>query len=75
MSIVGRSGIAFAVESDYSGALERRQMIVDPKTGDLLAEETVLLRGAAHLEAKPGTLIGYAIYVASGTTERLERRP
>ncbi|MDQ3889134.1 MAG: CU044_5270 family protein [Actinomycetota bacterium] len=69
----GRAGVALAIESDYSGALERHQMIVDPDTGDLLAEETVLLRGAAHLQAKPGTVIGYAVYLAVAATNGIRR--
>ncbi len=72
---VGRIGVAVAVSSDYSGALERRQMIIDPRTGDLLAEEAVLLRGAKFVQAEPGTVIGYTVYLDSGITEAVDARP
>jgi hypothetical protein len=63
------------VTSDYSGALERYELVFDPRTSELLAEREVLLERAKFLDAKPGTVVGYAVYLEAATTSSIHKRP
>lgn len=69
----GRRGVAVAVTSDYSGARTRKELIFDPETSDLLAEQEVLLERVQWLDADPPAVIGYAVYLESGTVDSTMR--
>jgi hypothetical protein len=50
---LGRAGVAVAFRRDVRGDSEQR-LVVDPSTGRLLAEETVLIRPGTAREPEPG---------------------
>jgi hypothetical protein len=68
----GRRGVAVAHTNSRNH--ERYELIFDPKTSALLAEQTVELDGNFfHYPA--GTVTGYATYVSTGVVNRLGARP
>lgn len=71
----GRRGIAVARTSDDAGFLERIELIFDPDTSELLAEREVLLERVDWIDAEPGTVIGYAVYLNSGIVDSTSERP
>jgi len=68
----GRRGIAIAVRDDSNE--ERLQLIVDPKSGDLLAEQEVVLAGNPF-GYPAGTVIGSATYVETALVAGKRARP
>lgn len=71
----GRNGTAVARTSDDAGFLERNELVFDPDTSELLAERQVLLEPVDWLDAEPGTVIGYAVYLNSGVVDSTSERP
>jgi hypothetical protein len=71
----GRPGIAVARTSDDAGFLERNELVFDPDTSELLAEREVLLERVDWIDADPGTVIGYAVYLNSGVVDSTSERP
>jgi hypothetical protein len=71
----GRKGIAVARTSDDSGYSERDELVFDPETSEMLAERQVLLERVDWLDAEPGTVIGYAVYLESGIVDSTSERP
>jgi hypothetical protein len=71
----GRRGTAVARTSDDAGFLERNELVFDPETSELLAERQVLLERVDWIDAEPGTVIGYAVYVKSGIVDSTSERP
>jgi hypothetical protein len=71
----GRKGVAVARTSDDAGFLERNELIFDPHTSELLAERQFLLERVDWIDAEPGTLIGYAVYLESGIVDSTSERP
>jgi len=71
----GRRGTAVARTSDDAGFLERNELVFDPETSELLAERQVLLKRVEWIDAEPGTVIGYAVYVKSGVVDSTSERP
>ena len=68
----GRHGVAVAYSSSVDH--ERQELIFDPKTSVLLAEQYVVLDGNSFGYPE-GTVIGYSTYVSSGVVSRLGARP
>jgi len=69
---VGRSGVAIAVLTDDATA--RLQLVVDPGSGRLLAEEEVVLEGNAF--AYPaGTVIAHTTYTHVELVDGVDARP
>jgi len=71
----GRPGIAVGMETDHSGALERREMIFDPESYEFLGEQETLLERADWLDAEPPVRIGYAAYLEWGYVDSVRERP
>lgn len=71
----GRRAVAVAVESDYSGALTRTELVFDPETSEMFAEREILLERVEWLDAEPPTVIGTVVYVSSGIVESTDDRP
>jgi hypothetical protein len=71
----GRRGVAVARTSDDAGFLERNELIFDPETSELLAERQVLLERVDWIDADPGSVIGYAVYLDSGVVDSTSERP
>jgi hypothetical protein len=71
----GRRGVAVAVESDYSGALTRQELIFDPETSEMWAERQVLLEEATWVDVQPPAVIGYAVYLEAGVVDSTQDRP
>lgn len=59
----GRRGVALGIATDYWGGLIRRQLVFDPRTWELLAEEEVVVEATDGIPA--GTVIGYNTYLES----------
>lgn len=72
---VGREGIAVGRESDDGGYLERIELIFDPDTSELLAERQLLLEEVDWVDAEPGTVIGWAVYLDNGVTNSVDEKP
>lgn len=66
---LGREGIAFSLESDYSGLPTRYTLIVDPKNGRFLAGEEMLTTTAGKLNVPIPSVIGYTAYRNSTHTD------
>jgi hypothetical protein len=50
-------------------------LVFDPETSELLAERQVLLERVNWIDAEPGTVIGYAVYLNSGVVDATSDRP
>ncbi|MFY4721586.1 CU044_5270 family protein [Streptomyces sp. LaBMicrA B280] len=64
----GRSGEAFSLTGRFGGLPNKRTLVFDPRTGDLLASEEQLLDDAGKLNARPRSVIQYSTF---RTAERL----
>lgn len=77
----GRLGVAISAPAGYGGRGgglnedARRRLIIDPATGNVLAEETVLMRPVAWLDGKPGDITGSITILEQGWVDSLEQRP
>lgn len=71
----GREGIALVRESDDANYLHRVELVIDPDTSELLAEQDTLLERVDWLDAEPGTIIGYAVYLETGIVDSVNERP
>jgi hypothetical protein len=69
----GRNGVAVAMSDELDGV--RQEIVFDPETSELLAERQVLLRRVGWVDAEPGTAIGWATYLVSGTVDSTSARP
>jgi hypothetical protein len=68
----GRPGVAVAMDNDVNR--DRSTLVLDPKTGALLAEEDVVLAGNA-MGYPAGTRIGSATYLVQGIVDSDTARP
>ena len=66
----GRKGVAFSLDSDYSGLPTRYTLIIDPDTGKLLASEDTLTTRAGALNVPIPAVISYNIYLDANYTDR-----
>jgi hypothetical protein len=71
----GRKGIALIRESNDAGYLHRVELVIDPDTSELLAEQDTLLDRVEWLDAEPGAHIGYAVYLETGIVDSVNERP
>ncbi|WP_327231166.1 CU044_5270 family protein [Streptomyces murinus] len=65
----GRSGEAFSLTGRFGGLPNKRTLVFDPQTGDLLASEEQLLKDAGKLNVRPYSVIQYSTFL---TAERLQ---
>lgn len=74
---LGRGGIGFKSPGGYGdeAVWTSRLLIVDPRSGDVLAEQTVLERRVDWIDAAPGKVIGEIVYVEQGWVDSPEERP
>jgi hypothetical protein len=68
---LGRRGVALDAPVGYAHGAEETRLIIDPRTGDVLAMQTVLLRDADWVDAAPGAVIGQTVYVRWGWADEL----
>lgn len=61
----GRSGTAFALDSNHGGLPNRRMLIVDPHTGRVLASEEMLTTTAGMLNVPIPSVISYETYLVA----------
>jgi hypothetical protein len=61
----GRTGEAFSLTGRFGGLPNKRTLIFDPRTGNLLADEEQILDNAGKLNVKPYSVIGYMTFVKS----------
>lgn len=69
---VGRQGVAFSVDSDYSGLPTRYTVIIDPDDGRLLGAEEMLTTTAGALNVRIPSVIGYTTYLEAFYTDSME---
>lgn len=67
----GRLGLAFSLESDYSGLPTRYTLIIDPGNGRLLGSEEMLTRTAGKLNVPVPSVIGYTVYLEADYADEL----
>jgi hypothetical protein len=74
---LGRPAVGVARTDDASGADTRRELLFDPTTSELLAEQEVMLSVPSGLKGlvRPGTVIGDAVYVRRAVVDRIGQRP
>lgn len=68
----GRTGLAFSVDSDYSGLPTRYTLIVDPSNGQLLASEDTLTTSAGALHVPVPSVISYTTHLSATYTDRTD---
>jgi hypothetical protein len=68
----GRRGVAFSLESAYSGLPTRYTLIVDPDTGDLLGREDMLTVTAGKLRVPVPSVISYTVFLDARFTDSLQ---
>jgi hypothetical protein len=85
----GRLGTAISAPAGYGGpnrstadpadstpnTEESRRLIIDPRTGNVLAEETVLTKRVAWIDGDPGDTTGSITILEQGWVETLDQRP
>jgi hypothetical protein len=85
----GRLGTAISAPAGYGGpnrntadpadstpnTEESRRLIIDPRTGNVLAEETVLTKRVAWIDGDPGDVTGSITILEQGWVETLDQRP
>jgi hypothetical protein len=54
---------------------ERRHVIINPQTGDVLAEETVLTKRVNWIDGDPGEVTGAITILQQGWVDSVEQRP
>jgi hypothetical protein len=67
---LGRRGVGLDAPIGYAHDA-RTRLIIDPRTGDVLTMQTVLLRDADWIDAAPGSVIGQTVYVRWGWAHEL----
>lgn len=73
---MGRQGVAISGPAFYGdGDTARRQLIFDPKTSAVLADQTILRKPVDWIHATPPLVIEEIVYVDSGWVNSLEERP
>ena len=68
----GREGIAFSLDSDYSGLPTRYTVVVDPGDGRVLASEDTLTTTAGQLDVPIPSVIGYEVHLSADYSDRLD---
>lgn len=68
----GRTGVA--VELIGADGM-RHQLVFDPTTSRVLAEQDVLVKPNDYVDAKPGTVVGYRVVLQTAVVDRLDARP
>jgi hypothetical protein len=71
---IGRRGTAIDFPAGYTDAI-RYRLVIDPASGVVLAEETLLGLPNQDVAGKPGQILGQVVYVASGWVDRIGSRP
>lgn len=73
----GRKGIGLKTHGEYgeAAAPTSRLVIVDPATGDVLAEQSIIERRVEWIDAEPGDVYGEIVYLEQGWTNSVEERP
>ncbi|MFJ3809567.1 hypothetical protein ACIPWE_24850 [Streptomyces sp. NPDC090073] len=65
----GRTGEAFPLTGRFAGLPNKRTLVFDPSTGNLLAYEEQILDDTGKLNVRPHSVVGYSTFV------RAERLP
>ena len=71
---IGRRGTAIDFPTGYTFAI-RHRLVIDPTSGAVLAEETLLGRPNPEVAGKPGRILGEVVYVRSGWVDRIGSKP
>jgi hypothetical protein len=74
---LGRPAVGVARTDDATGAKTRHELLFDPRTSELLAEQEVMLGIPSGLRGlvRPGTVTGDAVYLRRAVVDRLGERP
>ncbi|MBA3365250.1 MAG: hypothetical protein H0U03_05620 [Actinobacteria bacterium] len=55
--------------------MSQRRLIIEPKTGNVLAEETVLVKRVDWIDGKPGDVTGSITILEQGWVDSIDQRP
>ena len=74
---LGRNGIGLKSPGGYGDEAEptSRLLIVDPETGSILAEQTLIERRVEWIDAAPGEVVGEIVYLEHGWVDSADERP
>jgi hypothetical protein len=72
---LGRPGVAVGVESAYGGKRTRYELIVNPRTGQLLQTRDLLLEAATYVQASPPVQEAFEIFDTQTYAPSLGRDP
>lgn len=78
---LGRLGTAISAPAGYGGRdaafnqNERRRLIIEPSTGNVLAEETVLVQRVEWIDGSPGGVTGSIVILEQGWRDSLDELP
>jgi hypothetical protein len=67
----GRAGLAVGLDSAYSGLPTRYVLIIDPQTGQLLADEETLTTSAGKLNVRIPSVVSYEVFLSAHYTGRI----
>jgi hypothetical protein len=70
---IGRPALAITLNDTFDGS--RDELLFDPRTANLLAETSVVVKPAPKYHVKPGTVTGGITYLASGIVQRIGQLP
>jgi hypothetical protein len=70
---IGRPALAITLNDIFDGL--RDELLFDPRTANLLAETSVVVKPPPAYHVKPGTVFGGITYLASGIVQRIGQLP
>lgn len=68
---LGRAGLAVELEEKF----QRRRLVFDPDTSQMLVEQEVLTKRVPYIDADPGFVTGYRIVLEQGVVKSTTARP
>lgn len=70
---IGRPALAITLNDTFDGL--RNELLFDPRTANLLAEASVVVKPPPAYHVKPGTMFGGITYMASGIVQQIGQLP
>jgi hypothetical protein len=71
----GRVGVGLEFQAGWGGGPTKQRLIVDPASGEILADQTIVLQRVEWIDAAPGDVIGEIVYLEQGWVDSPEERP
>ena len=71
----GRLGVGLEFRAGSGGGPMKKLLVVDSKTGEILAEQTIVQERVEWVDAEPGDVVGKIVYLEHGWVDSREERP